>query len=263
MKHWAIIGNGFIADRHKKAIRDVGDYLIATCDIDPEKNADYESLEDLIESEDFAVVENVAVCTPNDSHVLIAQECAIRDKKVLVEKPLGLSSKEIELLPNDGSVMCVLQLRHHPAIRVLKDKGAKSVVLDVAVPRGNSYWSSWKGDEKRSGGILMNIGIHYLDMLVYLYGNEYEVNPQVHTNTEAYGYVRFKNGPDAKYHIQIIPDGEKGHRDLVIDGTKIELSNSDNLSYDDLHKDVYTDFKEGNGILPNEAIKAVQLAEKL
>lgn len=263
MKKWATIGQGFISERHMKGIQDIGDRIIATVDIDPEKNALMGSFEELLASTVFNDVDNVAICTPNDTHVDMALECVKRGKKVLVEKPVGISSKEIEKLPNDGSVLTVHQLRYHPEIVRRVGINATTVLLDIAVPRGKSYWGGWKGDTKRSGGILLNIGIHYLDILIYLFGNEYTVDPIMNTKDRASGRIQFTNGPLVEYGITILPEKMKGWRNITIDQEEIELSNSDNLSYDDLHKHVYADFQRGVGILPKEAIKAVRLAEQL
>ncbi len=263
MKHWAIVGLGFIAPRHIAAIKAIGDKVVLTCDSNPNKDADFVSFDQMIESEDFKKVDNVAICVPNWLHVPMAKKCLAKGKRVLCEKPLGLSSKEIDELPNDGSVFCVLQLRHHPDFKKMKKvaKKAKIIQLDINVHRDDSYWKGWKGDEKKSGGILTNIGIHYLDLVIQLLGNKYKI---ISTNVgyrSISGQLKFGR-TDVVFKVSINNDAEC-RRDFIIGETEFNLSNQENLSYEGLHTEVFKAFKVGKGVLPKDAKKAIGLIEKI
>lgn len=266
MNKWAIIGMGFIGPRHIQSIEKTGGKVVTTCDIDPSKGANKESFEELLNSEEFNDVENVAICTPNHLHVPMALECLKKGKRVLSEKPLGISSGEISKLPNDGSVFSVLQLRHHPEVKRLSREIDKNknhdVLMRIIVSRDNSYWEGWKGDTSKSGGILMNIGIHYFDLLLHLFGLEYEIEEASHTHDKAKGVIKFPSA-DVTYDLGIIKEKDGQDRVLSIDGEPVSLSKQDNLSFEDLHTHVYNDFLDGRGILPKEAMLSVKLVEEL
>lgn len=262
--NFALIGNGFIGQRHIDAIAKAGGKLVAVCDIDESRRVEgVDFFTDYKEAINLA--DAVAICTPNHLHVPIASHCLSNGKKVLSEKPLGISSDEINLLPSDGSVFTVLQLRHHPeVIKLKKSLGDKyhEVEMSIVVHRTDSYWSGWKGDSKKSGGILMNIGIHYFDLLLHFFGFNYEIESSIYNPKYASGIIKF---PTARvsYKIAIIPTQEGQDRILKIDGNDLSLSNKDNLSYEDLHTSVYDDFIKGVGVLPKDAFPSIKLVEEL
>jgi UDP-N-acetyl-2-amino-2-deoxyglucuronate dehydrogenase len=212
----------------------------------------------MCESDEFKAVDNVAILTPNHLHIPMVKKCLEKGKRVLCEKPLGISIEEVESLPNDGSVFCVLQLRK----RLPKDiSRPKEVDLKLNFHRDQSYWDGWKGDESKSGGILYNLGIHYIDYLIQLLGDDYRICYKMHYKDMASGFLMFG---DTKVHYKMTIDKSKPiFRDIVLDGVSINLSNQENLSYEDLHKFVYEDFQKGVGVLPQDAVKAIRLVEKL
>ena len=177
MNKWAIVGLGFISERHFKAIEHIGGEVILACDIDPEKAYDfedknvsfYQDFYEMISSLTFKEVTHVAICTPNYLHAVMIN--AIKGKVVLCEKPLTFEVKELEGLKK---VWTVLQLRHHPMIKSLVGNPVH-VQIVVKVFRGQDYWFGWKGKDHQSGGIIFNLGIHYLDLLIYLLGNKYDI----------------------------------------------------------------------------------------
>ena len=253
---FAVIGLGFIANRHIAAIERTGNKVIWTCDPDESKRKDYPFVKNWRDLLEVKEIDAVSICTPNDLHYEIAKSFAEKGKKVLCEKPLTISSED--KLPDN--VFTVLQLRHHPDLN--KIKIGKSLHLFVQVKRDDSYWYSWKGDEKRSGGILFNLGIHYFDILIHLLGNDYEVLKSRHNACSASGIIKFKD-TIATYKIQISKTDKGQARYIESGGSRTNFSDKDNLSYEDLHVKVYEDFIINKGVKPEEANKSIKLVEKL
>ena len=195
--NFALIGcGGYIAPRHLKAIRDVGGTLVAACDVNDsvgildsfspdcryfkEIERFDRFLDKLHNTEDK--IDWVSICTPNylhDSHIRLALR---NGANAICEKPLVINPRNLDYLnkleqETGKRVFTILQLRLHPAILALKERlqanppGEKHKVhLTYCTPRGGWYEVSWKGSEEKSGGILMNIGIHLFDMLIFLFG---------------------------------------------------------------------------------------------
>lgn len=259
---WLIVGLGFVSPRHFEAIKEIGDEVIATCDIDIDKDPDFISYKKMLKF--FGDADAVAICTPNYLHYPMIRLALDKGLRVLCEKPLTLDSKEIEQLPNDGKVGTVLQLRYHPEIQQLKENlsGVKTGSMMLKVHRDDSYWTSWKGDKEKSGGILFNLGVHYFDLLIYLFGNEYKVLDSVCADKLAMGKIDF-NGSIFKYYIEIMDNRNGQDRRLQINGQEISLSKKDNLAYEGWHTNVYQDFKKGKVVTPQEAVKSIKLIERL
>lgn len=258
---WAVVGLGFIYPRHKAAIEAVGDTIVATCDRSSVKDPDFISLQGLINSPTWQDVTHVAICTPNYVHREMCE--AAQEKVVLCEKPLTLSSQEAEALPEN--VFGVLQLRHHPEVIRLQqelDAGPHTVDMIVKVKRDEGYWMGWKGDEQKSGGILFNLGIHYFDLLLQLFGQEYQVLGSAYSRKLAEGHIQF-GSTKVTYHIAIADTDKDQDRRIEIDGQAVSLSKQDNLSFEGLHTKVYQELKEGRGVNGKEAAKSIRLVEKL
>ena len=265
--NWLIAGLGFISPRHIEAISNIGDNLIATCDIDPKKlnlkrSPFYTNYSTMLKSQTSANA--IAICTPNNLHYLMIKIALNRNLRVLCEKPLTLRSNEIETLPNDGAVGVVLQLRTHPEIIKLKEqkieKANGSIV--VKVYRDQEYWDGWKGHTIISGGILYNLAIHYFDLLIHLFGNEYQILEKNYSDRLATGKIDF-DGSIFDYHFEIMNTKEGQDRLLKINGREISLSRQDNLSFESLHSNVYKDFIKGKVVTPTDANKSIKLIEKI
>ena len=252
--NFAIIGKGFIYDRHVQAIKHVGGKVVLTCDIDPEKGADFTDWMVMFNSPEFEGVDVVVICAPNYLHGVMAREARVRNKRVICEKPLC-----IDTLNGLNQVYSVLQLRHHPALQNLT-KG--NIEVDAKMFRDDVYWDSWKGDDAKSGGILYNLGVHYLDIMIFLLGIPTGVEYSFISKKRAIGIVRFGNHV-GKFNIQIVDSREEQGRTLKIRGKEISLSNQENLSYEDLHKRVYEDFMLDRGIGVRRASHALNLIRKL
>ena len=257
---WAIIGLGFISGRHIKSIYEIGDELILTCDNDPSKGATFLDWREMMKDERWKEITHIAVCAPNYLHFEMCK--AMEDKIVLCEKPLALSSGDVKKL----NAFTVLQLRHHPDVKWLKFRAPslniRSGELVVKVKRDPSYWSGWKGDEEKSGGILFNLGIHYFDLLIYLFGEDYQIIRSVYSPKKAQGAIMFGKTL-IEYHLEIMDNDKDQDRKLVFDGLNISLSKQDNLSFEDLHRLVYEDLKRGKGVTVKDALPSIELVEKL
>jgi UDP-N-acetyl-2-amino-2-deoxyglucuronate dehydrogenase len=253
-KNFAIIGKGFIYDRHVKAIKHVGGKVVLTCDIDPNKKADFTDWVLMYNSPEFEKVDVVVICAPNYLHGVMAREARARNKQVICEKPLC-----IDTVNGMYQVYSVLQLRHHPALQRIK-KG--NIEVDAKMYRDDVYWDSWKGDDAKSGGIIYNLGIHYLDIMIFLLGEPTDVEYFSLTKKRAIGIVRFGKFI-GKFNIQIVDSKKEQGRSLKIRGKEINLSNKENLSYEDLHKRVYEDFMIGRGSGVRKASRALSLIRKL
>lgn len=248
---FAIIGKGFIYPRHKQAIESLGGEVYLTCDIDKTKKPDFTDWVEMFNHPKFDEVSHVAICAPNYLHSVVAREALLRGKKVLCEKPLSVNGTD----GMDG-VRTVLQLRYHPELQKLNKP--KNLYIEAKMFRDEKYWSSWKGNEVMSGGILYNLGVHYVDIAIFLLGDSWEIQSVRKSRKKVIAHVKFGESY-ATLLIEIVKDRKKQGRKLVADGQEITLSNQDNLSYEGLHTEVYKDFLAGRGIGIEEATKSLKL----
>lgn len=292
-KNFALIGAaGYIAPRHMVAIQATGNQIIAALDpndsvgvIDnffPDAHffTEFERFDRHIDKlrrvSGGCQAEYVSICSPNylhDSHVRFALR---NDAHAICEKPLVLNPWNIdgllELEQDCGrKVSTILQLRLHPSIIELRDfvrekpgKKKHDVDLTYITSRGRWYLQSWKGDEKKSGGIATNIGVHFYDMLCFVFGKVQENIVHYSSATTAAGYlecerarVRWFLSVDYKY----VPHGAKAlgqrtYRSMTVDAKEIDFSGG----FTDLHTRSYEEILAGRGFGledNREAIKAV------
>ena len=251
---YAVIGKGFIFPRHKEAIERTGGKILMTCDIDPTKEADFTDWVRMFNHPDFKKVDAVVICTPNYLHPVIAREAILRDKRVLSEKPLSISGTQ-----GLHGVNTVLQLRYHPVLQNLKPS---RVEVTAKMFRDETYWNGWKGDVLKSGGILYNLGVHYIDLLIFLLGNPINIQTAEVTDKLATGQIVFERGI-GEFHIEILDSREGQIRKILADGQEVSLSDKDNLSYEDLHVQVYENFLNGKGISFGEEKKSLDLIAEI
>tara|TARA_R110002167_G_scaffold302554_2_gene506855 strand:+ start:3109 stop:4050 length:942 start_codon:yes stop_codon:yes gene_type:complete len=279
MKNFALIGAaGYIAPRHMKAIKDTNNNLLAAYDkgdsvgvIDSHfPNADFfvefERFDRHIEKlkyEKDTYLDFVSICSPNylhDAHIRFALRSGA---DAICEKPLVLNPWNIDKLQKveektGKKVYNILQLRVHPSIIALKEKvkNAKKdtkfeVDLTYLTSRGHWYQTSWKGDVSKSGGIATNIGVHFYDMLSWIFGDVQENIVHVHEKDRAAGYLEFENARvrwflsiNSEYlPKEIKSKGQSTFRSITIDGEELEFSGG----FTDLHTMVYNDILEGKG----------------
>ena len=289
-KNFALVGAaGYIAPRHMKAIKDTGNHLLAAMDpsdsvgiIDsyfPETHffTEFERFDRHVEKlkyENNIKLDYISICSPNylhDAHMRFALRSGAN---AICEKPLVLNPWNIDKLimaeeKTKMKIFNVLQLRVHPSIiklrkEILSKKSDKKyeVELTYLTSRGNWYNTSWKGDESKSGGIATNIGVHFFDMLGWLFGSN-QIN-QIHLleRNVASGYLEYENAR-VKWFLssnkeflphEIKEKGQTTFRSITIDGKEIEFSSG----FTDLHTLVYKDILSGGGYGLEEARKAIE-----
>ncbi len=291
MKKFALIGvAGYIAPRHLQAIKDTDSELIAAMDTHDsvgilDRYFPHASFFTEFERFDRHLskligrdgnCDYVSICSPNylhDSHIRFALRIGANAicEKPLVTKPHNLDYLE-EIENQTGSkVYNILQLRVHDKIKTLRDKikaeksnTKKDVVLTYITSRGPWYKYSWKGDLEKSGGVATNIGIHFFDMLIWLFGNVKETELHLLDDTKAAGFIELENA-NVRWFLstdktdlpeEAVKNNQPTYRSITIDGDEIEFSGG----FTDLHTLVYKDIIEGGGYGIKDARPSVQLA---
>ncbi len=280
MSNFALIGAaGYIAPRHMKAIKDTGNQLVAATDphdsvgiVDsyfPKTRFFTEierfdrHLEKLRRRPVGESVDYVSICSPNflhDAHIRLALRV---NAHAICEKPLVINPwnlDQLELLQDEyqKKVYTVLQLRQHPAVVRLKESLAQQsrqnradVVLTYITRRGAWYGASWKGNEEKSGGIAMNIGIHFFDLLLWLFGAVQKTEVNLMQSDKMSGQLELERAR-VRWFLSLdendLPDevqmqGGYASRGLSVDGEEVDF----NTGFTDLHTLVYQDILSGGG----------------
>ena len=295
MKNFALIGaSGYIAPRHMKAIKDTNNNLLAAIDkfdsvgiIDSYfPNADFftefERFDRHIANlkyEHNLNLDFVSICTPNylhDSHIRFALR---QGADAICEKPLVLNPWNIDALSNiqketGKKIYNILQLRVHPSIIALKhkiDNGPKEKIYDIDLTyittRGYWYYTSWKGDVTKSGGIATNIGVHFFDMLSWIFGDLKKNQVHLNTHDRAAGYLEFKRAR-VRWFLSIngntLPDkikknGQTTYRSITIEGDEVEFSGG----FKDLHTTTYQNILDGKGFGLEESRQAIEIVNNI
>lgn len=278
MKLFALIGAaGYIAPRHMGAIRDTGNDLVAALDpndsvgiIDnhfPEADffTEFERFDRYVDKRrrEGKGIDYVSICSPNylhDSHVRFALRS---DASAICEKPLVLNPWNIDGLldierDTGRSVNTILQLRLHPAITELRQRIQREcadkkyeVDLTYVTSRGNWYLQSWKGNGNKSGGIATNIGVHFFDMLHFIFGKLQDNKVHLAENTRAAGYLEYERARVRWFlsiNINDLPaqsreHGQRTFRSITLDGQDIEFTDG----FTDLHTQSYEEILAGRG----------------
>jgi UDP-N-acetyl-2-amino-2-deoxyglucuronate dehydrogenase len=288
-KNFAVIGvAGYIAVRHVRAIRDTGNRLVASLDrFDSVGFMDsyFPDADFFTEFERFdrhiaklnrlgTKVDYVSICSPNylhDSHIRFALR---NGADAICEKPLVLNPWNIDALQDyeqetGRQVWNILQLRHHQAIIDLKEKVMKGpadriydIDLSYITSRGNWYHYSWKGDVQKSGGVATNIGVHFFDMLTWIFGDVKENTVHLISKDKAAGYLELERAR-VRWFLSIdyedIPreikhTGLRTYRSITLDGEEIEFSGG----FTDLHTVSYEKILHGEGYGLEAARKSIQ-----
>jgi UDP-N-acetyl-2-amino-2-deoxyglucuronate dehydrogenase len=294
MKNFALIGaGGYIAPRHMKAIKDTGNNLLAALDkhdsvgiLDsyfPQADffTEFERFDRHLEKQKRQGVKTdyVSVCSPNylhDAHIRFGLRIGA---DIICEKPVVLNPWNIDALmemekETGQKIYTILQLRLHPAIIALKEKIAaapagKKYAIDLRyiTSRGHWYHTSWKGDPQKSGGIATNIGVHFFDMLIWIFGDVKENNVTKHTPDTASGNLALQRA-NVNWMLSIdantLPEdvkasGKRTFRTLSIDGEEFEFSEG----FTELHTKSYEEIIKGNGFGVGETKAAIQLVHDI
>jgi UDP-N-acetyl-2-amino-2-deoxyglucuronate dehydrogenase len=293
MKNFAIIGvGGYIAPRHIQAINDVGGQIVTAMDTNDSVGildrytqdvaffTEFERFESHVESLKGTdkELDYVSICSPNHLHSSHMKFALRSGCDVICEKPLVLNESEIDELKEyelkyNKKINTVLQLRVHDSIIELKNKLQKienkkhEVVLTYITSRGPWYHESWKGNSQKSGGLTSNIGIHFFDMLTWLFGDL--LKNELHSSNDKMtsGYMELENANvkwmlsvDRSYLPQTAIDSKKTtFRSITVDGDEIEFSGG----FTDLHSKVYERSVNGNGYGLEDARVAIRIVDQL
>ncbi len=295
MKNFALIGAaGYIAPRHLKAIKDTNNNLIAALDKfdsvgimdsffpDADFFVEFERFDRHLEKlkrEKNIHLDYVSICTPNYLHDAHIRTALRRDAHAICEKPLVLNPWNIDALldiekATGKKVYTILQLRLHESIIALKKKveeGPKDKIYDIDLTyltsRGHWYYTSWKGDKSKSGGIASNIGVHFYDMLSWIFGNVKRNVVHMHSHDRAAGYLEFERARvrwflsiDYKTIPQEIRDtGMRTFRSITVNGEEIEFSGG----FTELHTTSYKDIINGNGFGLSDARQSIEIVHDI
>lgn len=294
MKHFALIGAaGYIAPRHMQAVRETGNDLVAAVDINDSvgiidryfPNAafftEFERFDRHLEKLKRAghQVDYVSICSPNylhDAHIRFGLRYGA---DVICEKPVVLNPWNIDALEeleeeSGKHIYNILQLRLHPSIIALREKVANAPAdkvfefdLTYITSRGNWYYTSWKGNQEKSGGIATNIGVHFYDMLHWIFGDVRQNIVHIHTHDRAAGYLEFEKAK-VRWFLSINADtvpadilaqGKRTYRSVNIEGEELEFSDG----FTDLHTVSYQHILDGKGFRIGEARTAIEIVHAI
>jgi UDP-N-acetyl-2-amino-2-deoxyglucuronate dehydrogenase len=294
MKLFGLTGlAGYVAPRHLKAIKETGNELVAAVDphdsvgiIDryfPDASFFTEverfdrHLEKIRRSNDGRGIDYLSICSPNhlhDAHIRMALRVGA---DAICEKPLVMNPWNLDILEEleqefDRRVWTILQLRVHPEIVKLKEKlqsapGGKrhKVRLTYITSRGMWYYYSWKGDESKSGGVGTNIGIHFFDLLMWLFGGVETNELHIREKNRLGGFLELERA-DVEWYLSLekqdVPEEHRHkstYRSIDIDGEEAEFSGG----FTDLHTRVYEETLKGNGFGIADARPSIELVHNL
>lgn len=298
VKNFALIGaSGYIAPRHMKAIKETGNELIAALDpydgigiMDshfPQASffTEFERFDRFVDKyhrENEKKIDYMAIASPNylhDSHIRFALKsgCDAICEKPLVLNPHNLDQLKIIENETGKKVNTILQLRLHPSIIALKEKVSQELkknpnkVYDIDLTyltsRGKWYFISWKGDTAKSGGIASNIGVHFYDMLSWIFGEVQENIVHIKTPDANAGVLKLKNA-NVRWFLSVnydyIPadikaDGQTTFRSITVDGDEIEFSGG----FKDLHTRSYEEILKGNGFGLDDAYGSIDIVSQI
>lgn len=290
-QHFALIGAaGYIAPRHMKAIKDTGNILVAAMDPNDSVGvidsyfpaADFfteferfdRHIDKLRRANQGHAIDYVSICSPNylhDAHMRFALRSGA---DAICEKPLVLNPWNIDGLAEierdtGKKIYTILQLRLHPAIIALKQRIESSssahkheVDLTYITSRGHWYMQSWKGRDDKSGGVATNIGVHFFDMLHFVFGKLQSNVVHLRTSAKSAGYLEYENAR-VRWFLSVdandLPDaqkaqGQRTYRSITVGGEEIEFSDG----FTDLHTRSYESVLQGHGFGLEENRTAIE-----
>ena len=289
MYKFALLGAaGFVAPRHMKAIKDTGNELVAALDpndsvgvIDsyfPESAffVEFERLDRHVDKlrRKGSKIDYVSICSPNYLHDAQIRFALRNGAHAICEKPLVLNPWNIDGLEemeqeSEKNIYNILQLRLHPAIIALREKVAKAgkdtkydVDLSYITSRGRWYFISWKGDVHKSGGIATNIGIHFFDMLIWIFGPVQQNTVNILEADKAAGCLELENARVRWFlsvDVKTLPEeiaqqGQRTFRSITVNGEELEFSGG----FTDLHTVSYEHILNGEGFGASEARPSIE-----
>lgn len=286
---------GYIAPRHLKAIKELGSNLVAALDpfdsvgildsyfpdckffIEPERFDRH--LDKLRRKNAGQQVDYVSICSPNylhDAHIRLALR---NDAHAICEKPIVLNPWNVDALQEieketGKRIYTILQLRYHPSIIALKkrvEQGPKDKIYDIDLTyftsRGKWYFISWKGDIHKSGGVATNIGVHFFDMLGWIFGKVTDLQVTMSQPEKVKGYLELERAR-VNWHLSLdindVPEefrnrGQRTYRSIKIENEEIEFSQG----FTDLHTVTYQKILAGEGYGLDEARTSIEIVHKI
>lgn len=297
IKNFALIGAaGYIAPRHMKAIKETGNNLIVAMDIsdsvgildqyfdDVDFFTEFERFDRHIDrlrrQNEGKQIHYVSICSPNylhDAHMRFALRSGAH---AICEKPLVLNPWNLDALEEfensyNNNIYNILQLRVHPSIIALKNKVEKTewnerkakIDMTYITSRGKWYEYSWKGQIEKSGGVATNIGIHFFDMLIHIYGKVQYSEVHFSDKRKASGFLELENA-NVRWFLsldkkdlpqQALANGKSTFRSIIIDDAEVEFSDG----FTELHTLIYQDILKGKGYRISDVRPSVELAYKI
>ena len=294
-KNFALTGAaGYVAPRHMKAIKETGNNLVAALDpfdsvgiidsffpkadffTEPER---FDRHLDKLRRKASGEVDYVSICSPNylhDAHIRLA----LRNRaNAICEKPLVLNPWNLdgleEIEKESGKrIFNILQLRLHPSIIALKKQIASQpagkiydIDLTYITSRGKWYFYSWKGNIAKSGGLVTNIGIHFFDMLSWIFGEVQDSKVHVYQENKAAGFLQLKQAR-VRWFLSLdrndlpqkaVENGLPTYRSITVDGKEVEFSGG----FTDLHTESYRQIMAGNGFGTKEARNSIEIVHNI
>lgn len=294
MKNFAIIGvGGYVAPRHLKAIKETGNRLVSAYDKSDSvgildsyfPDAAFFTEQELFDRHNSLLkgrgeaIDIVSVCTPNYLHDAHTRYGLRLGADVICEKPVVLNPWNIDGLgrveqETGHKAYTILQLRLHPSVVALREKilnGPKDKVYDVDLTyitsRGNWYYASWKGDVRKSGGVATNIGVHFYDMLSWIFGDVTKNVVNVASHDRVAGYLELQRAR-VRYFLSINADTlppeaaaqeKRTFRAIYVDGEEFEFSQG----FTELHTQSYEKILAGEGFPISEARNCIQIVHDI
>ncbi|MCW3836271.1 Gfo/Idh/MocA family oxidoreductase [Sphingomonas canadensis] len=296
MKNFALIGAaGYIAPRHMKAVRETGNRVTVAYDVndsvgiidsffpDAEFFTEFERFDrhvyNVARHDPARSLDYVAVCSPNYLHDAHCRFAMRSGADAICEKPIVLNPRNLDgLLEMEQAtgrrVHTILQLRLHPEIIALREAvragaaGAKhEVELTYITSRGKWYMQSWKADTAKSGGIATNIGVHFFDMLHYIFGALQENRVHLHAPERAAGYLEFEHArvrwflsiDSGDLPAEAAARAQRTWRSITVDGKEIEFSGG----FENLHTRSYEEILAGRGFGLDENRTAIEAVSQI
>jgi UDP-N-acetyl-2-amino-2-deoxyglucuronate dehydrogenase len=294
--NFALIGSaGYIAPRHMKAIADTGNRIVAALDpfdsmgkmdsffpdsdffTEPERFDRH--LDKLRRMNEGKKIDYVSICSPNylhDAHIRLALR---NQAHAICEKPIVLNPWNVDALQeiekeSGKKIYTILQLRHHPAIMALKKKveeGPQDKIYNVDLTyftsRGRWYFISWKGDIAKSGGVATNIGVHFFDMLSWIFGKVIDVHVTNSQPDKVSGFLELERAR-VKWQLsldvndipaELLQLGKRTYRSITVEGEEIEFSDG----FADLHTVAYEKILAGEGYGLEAARNSINIVHKI
>ncbi len=294
MKKFAITGvAGYIAPRHLQAIKETGNDLVAALDIHDSVGildryfpntsffAEFERFERHLErlKREGKAIDYLSICAPNflhDAHIRLALRTGA---DAICEKPIVLNPWNLDALEEienetGHKVYNILQLREHEAIKQLKNKVEKEnkqtkheIILTYITSRGIWYDFSWKGAIEKSGGVATNIGVHFFDMLGWIFGKVQTNKLYLKEKRRVSGYLEFENA-NVRWYLSLeksdlpeeaVKEGKPTFRSLLLDGEEFQFSQG----FTDLHTKVYESILEGKGFGIKDARQSIEIVHQI